>query len=179
MRLETDLEKRRLVACYLPSAFSHVQLSFLLTPQCQRRQYKLLRDGKTSNMTPERISELQSIGFEFVLRDHKSSSGSNEGNNSNGRTWKAQYDNHGEGEQRVRTCHELVFFILLGIIFELRPVVFSFTVEQHAFVDILFGNLLAAMWLLIRIVNISRTGKRRSTLVKQRRMNSLLLRWKA
>ena len=56
--------------------------------QCQRRQYKLLRDGKTSNMTSDRIAELQSIGFEFVLRDHKSSSGNNDGNDNGGRTWK-------------------------------------------------------------------------------------------
>jgi hypothetical protein len=36
--------------------------------KCQRRQYKLFRDGKPSNMTLERIQELESLGFEWELR---------------------------------------------------------------------------------------------------------------
>jgi hypothetical protein len=36
--------------------------------KCQRRQYKLLRDGKTSNMTLERIVELEQIGFVWEVR---------------------------------------------------------------------------------------------------------------
>ena len=36
--------------------------------QCQRRQYKLLRDGKTSNMTVDRILELEKVGFVWEVR---------------------------------------------------------------------------------------------------------------
>ena len=39
--------------------------------KCQRRQYKLMVDGKPSSMTPERIHELESLGFRWGLRTHK------------------------------------------------------------------------------------------------------------
>ena len=37
--------------------------------ETQRRQYKLLEDGKTSNLTLERMEALDSIGFVWTLRD--------------------------------------------------------------------------------------------------------------
>jgi hypothetical protein len=36
--------------------------------KCQRRQYKLYRDGKSSSMTPERIAELDRALFEWEIR---------------------------------------------------------------------------------------------------------------
>ena len=39
--------------------------------KCQRRQYKLFKDGKPSSMFPERIKELEAIGFEWKLRAQK------------------------------------------------------------------------------------------------------------
>jgi hypothetical protein len=40
--------------------------------KCQRRQYKLFAAGdKRSNMTPERIAKLESLGFVFVPRKSK------------------------------------------------------------------------------------------------------------
>ena len=59
-----------------PSLF----LSFLLSSlflQCQRRQYKLLRDGKTSNMTVDRILELEKVGFVWEVRKTWESTPSN------------------------------------------------------------------------------------------------------
>ena len=53
---------------------SNVPSTFPENPQlatwvkCQRRQYKLLRDGKTSNMTMERIVQLEKIGFVWEVR---------------------------------------------------------------------------------------------------------------
>jgi len=53
--------------CNVPSTFpDNPQLATWV--KCQRRQYKLLRDGKTSNMTVERIKELESIGFVWEVR---------------------------------------------------------------------------------------------------------------
>jgi hypothetical protein len=58
--------------CNVPSNYpSNPQLATWV--KCQRRQYKLFWDGKTSNMTLERIAELEKIGFEWELRAHKSS----------------------------------------------------------------------------------------------------------
>jgi hypothetical protein len=39
--------------------------------KCQRRQYKLYMENKPSNMTPQRIQHLESLGFEWGLRSHK------------------------------------------------------------------------------------------------------------
>jgi hypothetical protein len=39
--------------------------------KCQRRQYKLYWEGSSSNMTLERISDLEKIGFEWELRGPK------------------------------------------------------------------------------------------------------------
>jgi hypothetical protein len=39
--------------------------------KCQRRQYKLFWDGKTSNMTLARIAELEKLEFEWELRGSK------------------------------------------------------------------------------------------------------------
>jgi hypothetical protein len=36
--------------------------------KCQRRQYKLYWEGKSSAMTPERICELEKVGFEWEIR---------------------------------------------------------------------------------------------------------------
>lgn len=44
----------------------HAQLS--TWAKCQRRQYKLFQTGETSNMTEERISVLNSIGFKWSVR---------------------------------------------------------------------------------------------------------------
>lgn len=45
---------------------NNVQLS--TWAKCQRRQYKLFRSGRPSNMTVERIKVLQSVGFVWALR---------------------------------------------------------------------------------------------------------------
>jgi hypothetical protein len=39
--------------------------------KCQRRQYKLRMDGKASNMTPQRIRDLEAVGFVWLLRSTK------------------------------------------------------------------------------------------------------------
>lgn len=41
--------------------------------KCQRRQYKLLHDGKPTNMTPERIEKLNLIGFVWSIRNKNNS----------------------------------------------------------------------------------------------------------
>lgn len=57
---------------------SNVASNYAHNPQlatwvkCQRRQYKLFYDGKPSNITPDRISRLEQLGFEWELRSsHK------------------------------------------------------------------------------------------------------------
>ena len=56
---------------------SNVPSNFSQNPQlatwvkCQRRQYKLHQEGKPSNMTPQRIRELENLGFEWELRSYK------------------------------------------------------------------------------------------------------------
>eukprot|EP00977_Amphora_coffeiformis_P023500 scaffold13479_cov166-Amphora_coffeaeformis.AAC.12 len=56
---------------------SNVPSNFSQNPQlatwvkCQRRQYKLHQEGKPSNMTPQRVRELENLGFEWELRSYK------------------------------------------------------------------------------------------------------------
>lgn len=58
--------------CNVPSNFQgNPQLATWV--KCQRRQYKLHKEGKTSNMTSERIQSLEDIGFEWLLRSYKRS----------------------------------------------------------------------------------------------------------
>lgn len=52
--------------CNIPSNFGDKKLSTWV--KCQRRQFKLHRDGKPSAMTPERIAALQAINFEWEIR---------------------------------------------------------------------------------------------------------------
>jgi hypothetical protein len=70
-RLEELREFRKIyMHCNVPSNFSeNPQLATWV--KCQRRQYKLHSEGKPSNMTSERIDELESIGFEWLLRSYK------------------------------------------------------------------------------------------------------------
>jgi hypothetical protein len=54
----------------VPSNFSqNPQLATWV--KCQRRQYKLHLEGKASNMTPQRVRELENLGFEWELRSYK------------------------------------------------------------------------------------------------------------
>lgn len=39
--------------------------------KCQRRQYKLYCQGKPSNMTADRVKQLENLGFEWELRTYK------------------------------------------------------------------------------------------------------------
>lgn len=56
--------------CNVPSNFSqNPQLATWV--KCQRRQYKLHQEGKPSNMTPQRVRELENLGFEWELRSYK------------------------------------------------------------------------------------------------------------
>ena len=56
--------------CNVPSNFiDNPRLATWI--KCQRRQYKLYKENKPSNMTPQRIQHLESLGFEWGLRSHK------------------------------------------------------------------------------------------------------------
>jgi Helicase associated domain len=56
--------------CNVPSNFiENPQLATWV--KCQRRQYKLHLEGKPSNMTPQRIAELENLDFEWELRTYK------------------------------------------------------------------------------------------------------------
>jgi len=56
--------------CNVPSNYSeNPQLATWV--KCQRRQYKLHMEGKPSNMTAQRIRDLESVGFEWLLRSYK------------------------------------------------------------------------------------------------------------
>lgn len=56
--------------CNVPSNyFDNPRLATWI--KCQRRQYKLYVESKPSNMTPQRIQHLESLGFEWGLRSHK------------------------------------------------------------------------------------------------------------
>ena len=50
----------------MPSNFRDKKLATWV--KCQRRQYKLYWDGKPSAMSPERILELEKVGFEWEIR---------------------------------------------------------------------------------------------------------------
>jgi hypothetical protein len=52
--------------CNVPS--NHTEKKLATWVKCQRRQYKLYWDGKPSAMTPERILQLEKIGFEWEIR---------------------------------------------------------------------------------------------------------------
>jgi len=52
--------------CNVPSNFRNKKLATWV--KCQRRQYKLYWDGKPSAMSPERIMELEKVGFEWEIR---------------------------------------------------------------------------------------------------------------
>jgi hypothetical protein len=52
--------------CNVPSNYQDKKLATWV--KCQRRQYKLYWDGKPSAMTPERILELEKVGFEWEIR---------------------------------------------------------------------------------------------------------------
>ena len=52
--------------CNVPSNSHDKKLATWV--KCQRRQYKLYWDGKNSAMTPNRILELEKIGFEWEIR---------------------------------------------------------------------------------------------------------------
>lgn len=66
-------EFRRICShCNVPSNFpANPQLATWV--KCQRRQRKLLMQGKLSNISRERIAELESLGFEWELRTSKNS----------------------------------------------------------------------------------------------------------
>ena len=52
--------------CNVPSNFrQNVRLATWV--KCQRRQYKRMKEGKSNNITKERIEELEKIGFEWCL----------------------------------------------------------------------------------------------------------------
>ena len=57
--------------CNVPTTYSENR-KLAAWVKCQRRQYKLRREGKASNMTPERINDLEKIGFEWLLRSYRS-----------------------------------------------------------------------------------------------------------
>jgi Helicase associated domain len=62
--------RQEFIHCNVPSNFSeNPQLATWV--KCQRRQYKLHLEGKPSNMTPQRIGELEGLGFEWELRSYK------------------------------------------------------------------------------------------------------------
>lgn len=56
-----------LVSSVLTTAFALIHLAGV---KCQRRQYKLLQEGKSSNMTDKRKERLEELGFEWQLRSY-------------------------------------------------------------------------------------------------------------
>ena len=52
--------------CNVPSNYRDKKLATWV--KCQRRQYKLYWEGKPSAMSPERILELEKVGFEWEIR---------------------------------------------------------------------------------------------------------------
>lgn len=68
IRLKELREFRRVYKhCNVPSNFAeNTQLATWV--KCQRRQRKLFLQGKTSNITEDRINELEKLGFEWDLR---------------------------------------------------------------------------------------------------------------
>ncbi|KAG7362045.1 helicase domain protein [Nitzschia inconspicua] len=56
--------------CNVPSSYAeNPKLATWI--KCQRRQYKLLQEGRTSNMTLERMTELQRVGFCWRVQDER------------------------------------------------------------------------------------------------------------
>ena len=56
--------------CNVPSnSPSFAKLSIWI--KCQRRQHKLLQEGQSSNMTPQRIADLERVGLQWELRHAK------------------------------------------------------------------------------------------------------------
>jgi hypothetical protein len=67
---ELEQFRKTYMHCNVPSNFSdNPRLATWI--KCQRRQYKLFMEGKPSNMTPQRIHHLESLGFEWELRVYK------------------------------------------------------------------------------------------------------------
>lgn len=67
--------------CLVPSTYpKNAQLATWV--KCQRRQYKLFVENKTSNITQERIDQLNEIGFEWELRAPPQKSVANKGDES-------------------------------------------------------------------------------------------------
>jgi hypothetical protein len=56
--------------CNVPTGYSE-NISLGTWVKCQRRQYTLLKDGRKSYMTTQRIHDLESIGFEWQLRPYR------------------------------------------------------------------------------------------------------------
>jgi hypothetical protein len=53
--------------CNVPSSYArNPKLATWI--KCQRRQFKLLQEGRTSNMTLERMRELEKIGFNWRVQ---------------------------------------------------------------------------------------------------------------
>ena len=64
---ELEAYKSKHGHCLVPSTYpTNAQLATWV--KCQRRQYKLFAEGKTSNITQERIDQLNDMGFEWELR---------------------------------------------------------------------------------------------------------------
>jgi hypothetical protein len=64
--------------CLVPSSYkANPQLATWV--KCQRRQYKLYWEGRPSAMTPQRIAELEGMGFVWELRSAASTSSSKAG----------------------------------------------------------------------------------------------------
>lgn len=60
---------RKFSHCNVPSNFAeNPQLATWV--KCQRRQYKVYKEGKASNMTSQRVGELESLGFAWELRGY-------------------------------------------------------------------------------------------------------------
>jgi Helicase associated domain len=73
---ELEEFRKAYMHCNVPSNFSdNPRLATWI--KCQRRQYKLYMEGKPSNMTPQRIHHLESLGFEWELRVYKKQRTSN------------------------------------------------------------------------------------------------------
>lgn len=67
---ELRIFKEEFMHCNVPSNYcENPRLATWI--KCQRRQYKLYQEGKPSNMTPQRIHELERLGFEWELRSYK------------------------------------------------------------------------------------------------------------
>ena len=56
--------------CNVPSNYSE-QPQLATWVKCQRRQMKLHCQGRPSNMTPDRIKQLEDVGFEWSIRTYK------------------------------------------------------------------------------------------------------------